>query len=125
MAPGRHFDVAVIGAGSFGAWTAHFLRRAGHKVALLDQYGPGTARASSGGESCLIRMGYGPDAIYTRMAQRSLTLWRELFTRRREQLLYDTGMLWLAAEGVSELAEGKSATRSASRKLASALPGRA
>src|SRR5438067_1111744 len=75
------FDVAVIGAGVFGAWSAHWLRRSRRKVLLLDQYGPASARASSGGESRIIRMGYGSDEIYTHMAQRSLELWLELFGR--------------------------------------------
>ncbi len=56
------FDVAVVGAGVFGAWTAYQLNRAGAAVVLVDAYGPGNSRASSGGESRVIRMGYGPDA---------------------------------------------------------------
>ena len=61
-----NFDFVVIGAGSFGAWTAHELLRAGRSVLLLDAYGPANSRASSGGESRVIRMGYGADEIYTR-----------------------------------------------------------
>ena len=34
------WDVAVIGAGAFGAWSAYFLRKAGLRVILLDAYGP-------------------------------------------------------------------------------------
>jgi sarcosine oxidase len=91
-------DSVVIGAGCFGAWAAHWLRRAGDRVLLVDQYGPGNARASSGGESRIIRMGYGPDAVYTRMSHRSMELWRELFARARSpELFHNTGMLWLAA----------------------------
>ncbi len=89
------YDVAVIGAGVFGAWTAYKLRQAGASVLLLDAYGPGNSRASSGGESRMIRMGYGPDEIYTRMAQRSLGLWQELFGERHN-LFVKTGILWLA-----------------------------
>src|SRR5262245_3999913 len=48
---GRSYDVAVIGAGAFGAWTAHHLRQAGRSVALIDAYGPATSRASSGGHT--------------------------------------------------------------------------
>src|SRR6185295_5421087 len=93
------FDVAVVGAGVFGAWTAYQLRQSGADVLLIDAYGPGNSRASSGGESRIIRMGYGPDAIYTRMAQRSLTQWQELFGRiNRPQLFQQTGVLWLARE---------------------------
>jgi sarcosine oxidase len=93
------FDVAVIGAGVFGAWSAHHLARAGATVLLIDAYGPGNSRASSGGESRMIRMGYGPDEIYTRMSQHSLTSWQELFHRVSvPQLFQQTGILWLAHE---------------------------
>ena len=51
----KSYDVAVIGAGVFGAWTAYQLRRAGLRVALLDAYGPGHSRASSGDESRITR----------------------------------------------------------------------
>src|SRR5471030_3246955 len=92
------YDVAVIGAGSFGAWTAWHLARAGNRVLLLDAWGPAHTRASSGGESRIIRMGYGADEIYTRMAIRSLVQWRELFRRRGEPLFHRTGVLWIARE---------------------------
>jgi len=96
----KTFEVVVVGAGVFGAWTAFQLRRAGAEVVLLDAYGPGNNRASSGGESRMIRMGYGPDQIYTRMAQRSLMLWQELFDQigQSHRLFQQTGILWLAKE---------------------------
>ncbi|HEV3331331.1 MAG TPA: FAD-dependent oxidoreductase [Bryobacteraceae bacterium] len=89
------YEVVVVGAGVFGSWTAWHLARAGKSVLLLDALGPGHARSSSGGESRILRMGYGPDAIYTNMAWRSLTLWRELIG----PLFHRTGVLWLAREG--------------------------
>jgi monomeric sarcosine oxidase len=91
------YNVVVIGAGVFGAWSAYKLRLAGASVLLLDAYGPGNSRASSGGESRLIRMGYGSDELYTRSSQRSLTLWQELF-ERNDNLFVKTGILWLARE---------------------------
>ena len=95
----NNYDVAVIGAGVFGAWTAYLLRRDGAKVLLVDAYGPGNSRASSGGESRIIRLGYGPDEIYTRSAQRSLTLWQQLFAESGASALFQkTGVLWLARE---------------------------
>ncbi len=98
----KTFDVAVVGAGVFGAWTAYQLNRAGAEVVLLDAYGPGNSRASSGGESRMIRMGYGPDEIYTRMAQRALDLWRELSEQSPSgttpKLFHPNGILWLAQE---------------------------
>ena len=47
--------IIVVGAGVFGAWTAEHLRRKGKTVWLVDQMGPGNARASSGGESRMTR----------------------------------------------------------------------
>src|SRR5438552_3649531 len=92
------YDVAVVGAGVFGAWTAYQLRRTGKRVVLIDAYGPGNSRSSSGDESRIIRMGYGADEIYTRSALRSLQLWRELFARVDQPLFHQTGVLWLAHE---------------------------
>jgi sarcosine oxidase len=93
------YDVAVIGAGSFGAWTAWHLGRAGQSVLLVDAWSPGHSRSSSGGESRAIRMGYGGDAIYTRMSMRSLELWQDLFRQTGQPLFHRTGVLWMAREG--------------------------
>lgn len=94
----RRPTVAVVGAGAFGGWSALTLLRKGVRVTLLDTWGPGNSRASSGGESRVIRATYGPDAIYVRMVARSLSLWQE-FERRREQKLYHrTGVVWFAGE---------------------------
>ena len=94
----KPFDVAVVGAGVFGAWIAFHLRRAGKSVVLLDSYGAANSRASSGDESRIIRMGYGADEIYTRWAMRSLALWQEFFSRLEEPLFHRTGVLWMARE---------------------------
>src|SRR3954465_876428 len=67
--------VAVVGAGVFGAWTAHHLQQRGHRVTLIDAWGPAHSRASSGGESRLTRAAYGKDSIYSRMAMDSLPQW--------------------------------------------------
>src|SRR5438270_13190346 len=92
------YDVAVIGAGVFGAWTAWHLCRAGKRVLLVDAWGTGHTRSSSGGESRIIRMGYGPDAIYTRMAKRSLTTWLELFEKAGQKLFEPSGVLWIGRD---------------------------
>jgi len=96
MMSSKTYDVLIVGAGVFGAWTALQLKRRGVTVALLDAFGPANSRASSGGETRLIRMGYGKDEIYSRWAMRALPMWQELSERGREPLFHKTGILWLA-----------------------------
>jgi sarcosine oxidase len=92
--PPRSWDVVVVGAGVFGAWTATHLRRLGKRVLLLDAWAPAHARASSGGESRLTRGAYGRDEIYTRMATDSLVEWQGLSDRAGLPILHRTGVLF-------------------------------
>lgn len=87
--------VVVVGAGAFGGWTALWLARRGARVTLIDAWGPGNMRASSGGETRVIRGSYGDRAIYTRMAARALSLWREAERDWNRQIYYPTGALWM------------------------------
>jgi monomeric sarcosine oxidase len=95
----------VIGAGVFGAWIAWHLAKRGQRVILVDAYGPAHSRASSGGESRIIRMGYGADEIYTRWSQRSLAQWKEFFAATLQPLFHQTGVLWLAGTDAARLEE--------------------
>jgi len=90
------WDVVVVGAGVFGAWTAKKLQEAGKSVLLLDAWGPAHSRASSGGESRMTRAGYGADEIYTRMAWESLPEWRALSQRSGLPIFHETGVLFFA-----------------------------
>src|ERR1700747_473949 len=106
------YDAAVVGAGVFGAWTALHLARRGKRVLLVDAYGPGHSRSSSGDESRIIRMGYGANEIYTQWSQRSLAQWKELFAASHNEALFrKTGVLWLAESGNSQLQETKEVLR--------------
>jgi len=96
-AAGRRPSVVVVGAGAFGGWTALSLLRRGAKVTLLDAWGPGNSRASSGGETRVLRAVYGPDGIYVAMVARALELWRENEKRWKRRLYRHTGALWMAA----------------------------
>src|SRR5436189_2234182 len=87
--------VAVIGAGAFGGWTALHLLRRGARVTLLDAWGPGNSRASSGGETRVIRGTYGPRGIYTHLTARALQLWKEHEQRWHLKLYHPIGVLWL------------------------------
>jgi monomeric sarcosine oxidase len=96
-ATGSAFDVAVVGAGVFGAWTAYHLQRGGRRVALIDAYGPGNVRGSSGGQSRVIRMGYGDQEIYTRWSMRSLEMWKGLLRQVGRPTQFEKcGVLWMA-----------------------------
>lgn len=90
--------VAVIGAGAFGGWTALHLRRLGARVSLLDAWGPGNPRASSGGETRVLRAVYGPDRVYTEMVRRALPQWIALGQALAKPLYVQTGALWLLGE---------------------------
>ena len=88
----------MVGAGSFGAWTALHLVRHGRRVALVEAHAPGHTRSSSGGESRIIRMGYGANEVYTRWSKHALDLWLDLFARTGRALFEKTGVLWLARD---------------------------
>ena len=87
--------VAVVGAGAFGGWTALHLRRAGARVTLLDAWGAGNARASSGGETRVIRGIYGGNRRYVELTARAFVLWWEHEERWSRRLYHRTGALWM------------------------------
>jgi sarcosine oxidase len=89
--------IAVIGAGAFGGWTALHLLERGARVTLLDAWGPGNSRASSGGETRIMRCAYGPDQPYTELAARSMKLWEKYQRRCKRQFLHRSGVLWMAS----------------------------
>jgi sarcosine oxidase len=89
-------DVVIVGAGTFCASLAWWLARAGERVTLVDQFEPGDRRATSGGETRLIRCSHGADADYAAMARRARTLWRELEAESGEELLLERGVAWFA-----------------------------
>jgi glycine/D-amino acid oxidase-like deaminating enzyme len=88
--------VVIVGAGTFGASLAWTLARAGEEVTLVDQFEPGDRRATSGGESRLIRCSHGADPGYTATAHRARALWRELEAESGEELMVDCGVAWFA-----------------------------
>ncbi len=93
--------VVVVGAGAFGAFAAYFLRERGADVTLVDAWGPGNSRASSGGLTRVIRGIYGPDRLYISMVARSFELWKDLQSRWNKKLFIPTGALWMVRKGHS------------------------
>lgn len=90
---GQH--VVVIGAGAFGGWTALALLRAGCRVTLVDAWGPGNSRASSGGETRLIRGIYGGDPTYIEWVADAFDGWRAFQAQVGEQVYFPTEALWM------------------------------
>ncbi len=88
--------VVIVGAGTFGASLAWHLAGRGDDVVLVDQFEPGDTRATSGGETRLIRCSHGADADYTAMARRARTLWRELEAESGADLMKECGVSWFA-----------------------------
>lgn len=87
-------DVAVIGAGAFGGWTAFYLQQRGARVALLDAWGAGNPRGTSSGETRIIRATYGEKAIYSEWAMRARSLWLEWEREWGVPMLVPCGVLW-------------------------------
>ena len=85
----------VVGAGAFGGFSALELLRRGWRVTLVDAWGPGNSRASSGGETRVIRGVYGKERVYTEMAARAFKLWHEHEARWKRRLYHRTGALWM------------------------------
>lgn len=90
--------IVVVGAGAFGGWTALNLLRKGASVTLVDAWGPGNSRASSGGETRVIRAVYGASQIYVKWAARSLQLWRENEKTFGRQYFFPIGAMWMVHE---------------------------
>ena len=86
-------DVAVIGAGVFGGWTALCLREMGLSVVLIDQYGPGNSKSSSGGEVRGMRAEYGDREYYTRWAIAAMEQWKIREAEFGTKLYFESGVL--------------------------------
>ncbi|MEO7963925.1 MAG: FAD-dependent oxidoreductase [Gemmatimonadaceae bacterium] len=73
-------DIAVIGAGALGGWTAYNLRKSGAKVLLIDAWGPGNSRSTSGDETRGVRTSYGDrphGEQWMRWATQTIKKWKE------------------------------------------------
>lgn len=91
-------NIAVIGAGAFGSWTALYLLRKGFKVTLVEAWGPAHSRSSSGDETRVIRSTYGANETYFDLNVKALTLWKENEKQFGKRLFYNTGVLWFCYE---------------------------
>jgi glycine/D-amino acid oxidase-like deaminating enzyme len=76
---GSSADVVVIGAGIWGSFTAFNLRQMGARVTLVDAYGPGNARSTSGDETRGVRSSYGDrdtGVLWMQWAREAMLRWK-------------------------------------------------
>ena len=89
----------VVGAGAFGGWTAYYLRQLGASVKLVDAYGPGNSRATSGDETRGVRSSYGDKGIWAELwmnwANQAIDRWikfdAEWGREMKVRLFFNTG----------------------------------
>jgi sarcosine oxidase len=93
-------DIAVIGAGAFGGWTAYHLRKMGARVTMIDTWGPGNSRSTSGDETRGVRTSYGDrphGVLWARWANEAIRRWKawdEEFGRTAQaKVFFTTGDL--------------------------------
>ena len=98
-------EVVVVGAGTFGMWTALNLIRLGATVTVVDIYGPGNSRSTSGGETRGVRSSYGNrphGLLWTRWADEAVRRWIQWDEEGSELLLpklfFQTGDLIMRDE---------------------------
>ncbi|MFZ1806678.1 MAG: FAD-dependent oxidoreductase [Cyclobacteriaceae bacterium] len=97
--------ITIVGAGSFGGWSALYLLRAGYKVTLVDAWGAGNSRSSSGDETRVIRSTYGNNEFYFDLNVRALTLWKEHQADWKKQLFFNAGVIWFCYNEKSPLVD--------------------
>ena len=95
--------IIVVGAGAFGGWTALYLLRSGFHVTLIDAWGAGNSRSSSGDETRVIRSTYGANETYFDLNVRALELWKENQKQFGKKLFFNTGVAWFCYDQKSPL----------------------
>ncbi|MBI3748710.1 MAG: FAD-dependent oxidoreductase, partial [Chloroflexi bacterium] len=108
---GRDNDVVVVGAGIMGAWTALQARRRGWRTTLIDAFGAGHSRATSGDETRIIRASHGPDPFYARWSREAREAWIALGDASVDGLFVQAGVLWFAHRADSFEAASEAALR--------------
>src|SRR5262245_22917889 len=103
-------EVVVIGAGVWGGWTAFYLTRMGAAVHVVDAYGPGNSRATSGDETRGIRSSYGTNETWVKWAKEAIKRWplfdEEWAKPLKRRLYFPTGDIILRASATDTMITG-------------------
>ena len=107
-------DVVVVGAGAWGLPAAAELADRGHRVTLVDRFGPANVWSSSPGPTRIWRLSH-PDPVRVRLARRSVEAMERLAGRTGRTVFLRRGLLWRDDETVDAVAaalrgEGETAT---------------
>ena len=94
------YDLAIIGAGVMGLFTADFASRRGARVLLLDQWRIGDPRVASFSLTRSIRNDY-LDPVYARLAFEARQLWLDFQRQTGESFLIECGCLNIAKASVT------------------------
>jgi glycine/D-amino acid oxidase-like deaminating enzyme len=94
------YDLAIIGAGVMGQFTADFACRRGARVLVLDQWRIGDPRAASFSVTRSIRNDY-LDPVYARLANEARKLWLDFQRQTNESFLIECGCLNIAKASIT------------------------
>jgi sarcosine oxidase len=89
-------DLVVVGAGVMGSWAALRAIEGGRRTLLLDGYGPGDPRATSGAESRISRASHGRDRLYPQWSRQARLDWIALDEAAGEPIFVPAGVAWFA-----------------------------
>src|SRR5712691_9144929 len=102
----RKSDLIVVGAGVMGTWTAFWAQHGGagiagsaggnRSVVLLDAWGTGHPRATSGDETRLLHNSHGSDRLYQDFSRRSRDHWIHFSKEWEVELFIQSGVLFFA-----------------------------
>ena len=110
MTDGLTTDSIVVGLGAHGSAAAYQLAKRGQSVLGFDRFARGHTLASFGGLSRIIRLSYYEHASYVPLLKRAWDLWRELERESGENLLTQTGGLYMGTPD-GELVSGSEERR--------------
>ncbi|MEY2547116.1 MAG: hypothetical protein QOG48_2233 [Verrucomicrobiota bacterium] len=95
-------NVVIVGAGINGVTAAIALKKRGHDVDLVDPGPLPHPLAASTDISKAVRAAYGPDEIYTELAERCVPMWREWNEQFGTTLFHEVGFLFMRRTPMQE-----------------------
>ncbi len=93
-------DLAIVGGGVMGLFTAYYASELGHRVSILERSRVGDPATASYGRTRSYRNDY-LDATYVRLAREAIRLWDAFEAREDVRVLVRCGCLNIANSGVT------------------------